>query len=108
MKLKLSELQTRILKWLIENQVDVQKDGVLIYKKGKLEITDTYKKMKFDVAKEVGKVFEGRKKKEKIKRSFHPTFSNSFKALVKHGLVTKNWHLTQKGIEKSEELSISN
>lgn len=105
MKIQISELQTKIIKWLKKNQVDIQKDGILIYQNGHLEITDIYNKMKFDVAKEFGKVVKGRRKKQKIKRSFHPTFSNSFKALVKHGLVTKNCRLTQKGIEK---LSVSN
>ena len=105
MNVKLSDLQIKIMKWLQENQADIQKSGLLSYQGGLLNIEDSYKRLKFDVAKEVGKVVKGRRGRERVKTSFHPTFSNSFKPLVKKRLVTPDCQLTRKGIELVAKLS---
>ena len=98
-----SDLQKRMLLWLFDNQGNISIHGLLKHQKGLLKITDTYSQMKYDIARDIDKLDIGRRGKEKIKKSFHPTFSNSFKALLKHEIVTEKCKLTQKGLEITEK-----
>jgi hypothetical protein len=102
--LSYSDLQKRILHWIFYNQSDISVHGLLKHQQGLLKITDTYSQMKYDIARDIDKVDFGRRGKKKIKKSFHPTFSNSFKALVKHEIVTEKCKLTQKGLEIVEKI----
>ena len=94
-----------MLQWIFDNQRDISIYGLLKHQKGLLRITDTYTQMKFEVAKDINKVVKVKRGKEKVVKSFHPTFSKSFKALVKHEFVTDKCKLTQKGLEIVEKIS---